>query len=92
MKNLTHEQASELLGKSLDEIKDFIKSHSDKPQLPAWVAYKYRKSDHKNIQDKIQEIRKDIDSTFSWEDTPQGHEYWDKVYQNLNGLSKQLDV
>ncbi len=29
----------------------------------------------------------ELDGVFVWEDTPQGYEYWDNLYTQLNGIS-----
>jgi|SRR5579884_468933 len=87
MKNLTHEQSQELLGKSLDEIREFIKSHTDAPPKPLWVK------EHRTVtetQAMLVEAETKIDQGIIWSQTPQGQEYWSAVTRNLRSLRYSL--
>lgn len=47
--------------------------------------------DEDSTIEDIKDLRKGIMDHFTWDLTPQGQEYWEGVYENLNGLVSILE-
>lgn len=47
-------------------------------------------SDDCNLEDMIK-IRGKLYSIFVWQFTEQGHQYWENVYNNLDGLIRDIE-
>lgn len=98
MKLLTKEQAESIIRAyeanktpAPDEFKNFVKEHTEKPRpvRPTWASGRDISATSSHIQKVAMDLRYH-DSTFSFEKTPQGFDYWNDVCLNLENMAAEL--
>jgi len=87
MNKLTQEQATALLAQPLENIKEFIKSHTDKPSVPRWVRCP---TEIPETLEFLETSYHGIDRHLRWHFTPQGNDYWSSLRIELGRLKDEL--